>query len=286
MRKTYINLNFNIPAGGGGFMPMIRQQRPMMQQQHANAPPASMQQQQAGGAHLMMPSMGHRGVLDALRKKFDGFVISESYLRMETVLSNSQNQYNFIVLANPGVDVITENKLDKNDLFACTRMGFFLAQRTIANPGNTELLTFPSNSLLDSTNVTVKDFYTIYNGYLTWQIASTVIYNSFPMYKFLSVPQTQKDTINAVIGNSSAWANISETTDYGPFENQRNQHDGFIQLSTLLQVSGAANNIITVNIAGFNGMKLAPTTNTIQNIIVLWLDGFLIKNAAYMVRNS
>jgi hypothetical protein len=229
----------------------------------------------------MRPITPGRNILQYLREKYDGFVIQESLLRMQATLTNIASTYNFQILLT-GQETSIEQKIDKNDLFATNKLGLFLAQQTIAKAGNTEMLTFPNNSLLDSTNVTVQDFYAIYNGTFFVQISTTVVYQALPMYKALNVPQTQKDTVNAAIAATSAWT--SPTTGagtYGPFENQRDKDYGFIELNNILELSGGAQNILQLNIPTFSGIKLATVTAGIQNILIVILDGFLIKNAAY-----
>lgn len=235
----------------------------------------------AGGQGTMRPMTPGRNLLQYLRQKYQGQSITESKLRVEVLLNNNNNQYNFDVLKT-SADAATETKLDKNDVFGIDRVGFFLTQRTTANAGNEELLTFPNNSLLDSTNVVVKDFYAIYNGTFQVTIGTTLVYPSMPMEKFLYVPITQKDTVNAAIAATSSWTSPTVGAGtYGPFENQRDLNSSYFEISNILELSGGAQNLLQVNVLAFSGMKLATVTGGIGNYLVMILDGFLVKNAAY-----
>ena len=222
----------------------------------------------------MKPMTAGRNVLQYARENYQGNSITESKIRVEVLLTNANNSYQFNILKNPGVDSITETKLDKNDVFVTNRVGFFLTRRTDISPGNEELLTFPNNSLLDGVAVVVKDFYTIYNGTFQVTIGTNLVYPSMPMEKFLYVPQTQQDSISAAVAGTP-------NTTYGPFENERDSNSGFFEISNILELSGGADNILQVNVLQFPTMAIATTTAGIGNYIVMILDGFLVKNAAY-----
>jgi hypothetical protein len=220
----------------------------------------------------MRPLSEGRNVLQYLRDKYPGFGIQESYLRMQIVFDNIHSQFQFQILLT-GTETSIEQKLDKNDIFATNKLGFFLGQQTVAKPGNVEQLTFPNNSLLDGSNVTVQDFYAVYNGYLQIAIGNNVVLQQLQMKKALYVPQTQKDSISAAIAGP---------VTYTPFENQRDKNNGYIDLENILELSGGAQNLLTLNIATFAGIKLAFATDATKvNIGILELDGFLVKNAAY-----
>lgn len=221
----------------------------------------------------MKPMTSGRNVLQYLREKYEGFGIQESYLRMQITFDNTHSAFQFQILLT-GAETTIEQKLDKNDIFATRHVGFFLGQQTIAKAGNVEMLTFPNNSLLDSTNVTVQDFYTVYNGYLQVAIGNIVVLQQLMMKKALYVPVTQKDSITAAVTGTP-------NTTYTPFENQRDNKVGYIELENILELSGGAQNLLTLNIPTFSGIKLATATSGIQNIGILELDGFLVKNAAY-----
>lgn len=223
----------------------------------------------------MKPLNEKRNILQYLREKYEGFSIQEGFLRMQVTFNNTLSQFQFQILLT-GQETSIEVKLDKNDIFATNELGFFLGQQNTAKPGNVEQLTFPNNTLLDGTtgNVTVQDFYAVYNGYLQVTIGNIVVLQNLMMKKALYVPQTQKDTVNAALTGTPV-------TTYGPFENQREKKDGYIDLSNILELSGGAQNLLTLNIDTFAGIKLAPVTAGIINIGILELDGFLIKNAAY-----
>ena len=223
----------------------------------------------------MKPMSPGRNVLEYLRQAYPGFGIQEGYLRMQVTFNNTLGQFQFQILLT-GQETSIELKLDKNDIFATNKVGFYLGQQTVAKPGNVEQLTFPNNTLLDGAtgNVTVQDFYAIYNGFLSVTIGSVVVLQNLMMKKALYVPQTQKDTVNAALTGTPV-------TTYGPFENQRDKKDGYIDLENILELSGGAQNLLTLNIATFPGIKLAPVTAGIVNIGILELDGFLVKNAAY-----
>jgi hypothetical protein len=220
-----------------------------------------------------------RGTLDYLRNKYKTKNVQEGYLRIGQQLTNSQMQYSFNPLV-VGNEAVTDVKLDKNDIFAVTRIGLFLSNRTLANPGNEQLLTFPAGSStsgapagLYQTGVNINDLYCIYNGFLNIVVNTVQIYDKLDTMRFLYVPNTQS--------NSQTGINATPAYSYN-FANEREYNKVFYPLKNLLELSGAGQNQISLNIPGYTGMGIqGTTTTTTANFVSLYFDGFLVKNVAY-----
>lgn len=213
-------------------------------------------------------------------------VISDSYLRMETPLNNNSSTYSFTPNAsNSGQDILPELKLNQNDVFGCLRYSLTIGQRTVANPGYTQLQTFPCVAL-SGTGVTVANLYAIYNSYLTIKIGQTTFYDALPVLPCLFIPITQQDTVNAVSPYSATAAAtpgaITGFTVAGqPYANQRNMDSSWRKMNAQLVLSGQAQNSIILNVpTPVSGVQLTTTT-TLINVLCLMFEGFIAKNAVF-----
>ena len=125
-----------------------------------------------------------------------GLVKSFSHLRIENRLVNIKATYNFPILLT-GSEVETEVKLDKNDLFVCTRLAMFIYERdnSTKNGGTQPLQTYPNASYFTAgTNFVVKDLETVYNGSLSFKKGTTVIGERFSTRPFRFVGDTQQSS--------------------------------------------------------------------------------------------
>lgn len=129
-------------------------------------------------------------------------VLSQSFLRLETLLVANQSTYNFDVLVNENNQTITINtqtKLNLQDAFVCSNIGFYLAVPTSSTDTTFRLLTYPAiggTSLFAATNQAAA--YALYNG--TWQLTinQRTVITAWDLQRHLFIPQTQLNAYTTV----------------------------------------------------------------------------------------
>lgn len=93
-------------------------------------------------------------------------VLSQSYLRMEVPLVAGVTNYTFDILVNENTNpqYVTQNKLNLQDAFVLSNLGFFLAvpATSATNESAFQLLSYPNQVAFTGTNDVAAQ--TIYNG--------------------------------------------------------------------------------------------------------------------------
>lgn len=130
-----------------------------------------------------------------------GAVLSQSYLRLETLAVANQTQYNFDVLVNENTQVAnfnTQQKLNLQDAFVISSIGFYLACPTSNTSTKFRLLTYPT---FDSNNFTTATFandaLALYNGYWSLTVNQRVIVPNWDLQRHLVIPETQANAVYA-----------------------------------------------------------------------------------------
>jgi hypothetical protein len=120
-------------------------------------------------------------------------VLSQSYLRFEAPLSTTQATYTFDTLVNENTNpnYVTQNKLNLQDAFVISSIGFFLA--VPASSATTEsafpLYTYPNQVAFAASTDT--DAYSIYNGQMQLTVNQRTIITGWDITRHYFVPQTQ-----------------------------------------------------------------------------------------------
>lgn len=159
-----------------------------------------------------------------------GAVLSQSYLRLETALVQNQTQYNFDVLVNESANGTfnTQNKLNLQDAFVASSLGFYLSVPVGGTATNTEykLLTYPTVGGEFGGAVTgnftlaqAEDALAFYNGYFSLTINQRVIVPYWDLMRHLQIPRTQN---NAVVSNPAA----TVSAPVAPLHFTADQYDG------------------------------------------------------------
>lgn len=193
----------------------------------------------------------------------------ESKIRLEQKIQDGKGQYIFNLKDNMNVDNVETCALDRNDVMVPNSIGVFIGLR---NTTTKEEVLFPYVPIADGTTPSVhKAGFTnpslkkMYDGFLAWNMDTSVLLSRYPMEKFLHIPQVQ----GAFVLNSSDTA-----------VNEGIQSEwGLDQYMSLLMprytIAGTRDHKITIN---FNAATLTfPVTAGYEANIVLMLDGFLIK---------
>ena len=165
-------------------------------------------------------------------------ILSQSYLRLETGLIAGNTQYKFDVLVNENTQSTnfnTQLKLNLQDSFIVSQIGFFLAAPSSATATDFRLLTYPNKTTFG----TPGTLNSIYNGYMSLTINQRTIIPNWDLYKHLDVPTTQQaGTFNGAIAGSAVYP-----------DDQNNADDmGFFPCEPNIVLVGSKKNDLTVTI--------------------------------------
>jgi hypothetical protein len=224
-------------------------------------------------SHLSLPHVAmaagpvgvvsERKLFEALKVKYKGKGMpSPSYLRIEVPLINTSGNYAFDIKKN-GNEKATEVKLDRNDLFVCTRLAFYLLKEDSTKIGLARLQTYPNATYFGTlSGFTVAHLETIYNGYMQLKTGQRVNIEKLSMQEFKFVQTSQESASNSI--TNSEW-NISEYTYRGAED---------------IYLHGTKSHELTVNFPTYSGMQIQTTTANTVTKLVFHPYGFLLKNCA------
>lgn len=186
---------------------------------------------------------------------------SPSYLRVEQALSNTKTRYQFDIKKTGG-EIATERKLDRNDVFIATHLGVYLISQVSTTIGLEVLQTYPNpDYFITTTGFTPAHLNTIYSGHLEVKIGQKVNIEALDMNKFRYVPTTQQAT---------------PTLPYSEFDLDSYSY----WPGSLLFLHGTQNIEIFIDIPSITGLAWAAVAADTSNKMVLYLMGYLVKNAA------
>jgi hypothetical protein len=192
-----------------------------------------------------------------LKASADNF--SQSYLRLEAVLSTASNEIRFELAKNDGNSYPTENRLDKNDVFVADEIGLFILKQDVANKKTNGLLsTYPS--IVDYTAAQQQDILAIYQGFLKFTLGDVVKVRSMEVLQFLQVPETQK----------------TSATNF----DQKTANSGFCNITPGIRLDGTGTNEIVLKFPSYNAWAGNSAVAGTEHRIVLMLKGFLATNAS------
>lgn len=191
-------------------------------------------------------------------KSTAGAVLSQSYLRLEVALATGVTQYKFDVLVNENAsgsaNFPTVNKLNLQDSFYVSQLGFFVAAPSAV--GNTEfpLLTYP-NTTIFTTAGAANALYTLYNGYMSMTINQRVVVPFWNLNRHMVINQTQQNTT----------AGTRDQVNLG--------QDGFYPMEPNVVISGDKKNDLTVTLPA--GLAAVQATGA---RLVCVMNGILAQN--------
>lgn len=126
-------------------------------------------------------------------KSMSQAVLSQSFLRFEVGLSTNQTQYKFDVLVNENSNssnFLTTNKLNLQDAFYMSQIGFFVAAPASATDTAFELYSYPNITAFTAANA--DQLKSLYNGYMSLTINQRVILPFWDLSRHYCVNQTQQ----------------------------------------------------------------------------------------------
>lgn len=163
-------------------------------------------------------------------KSVAGAVLSQSYLRFEVGLTTNQTQYKFDVLVNEtnnSQNFLTTNKLNLQDAFYMSEIGFFVAAPTSVADTAYELYSYPNITAFTAPNA--DQLKSLYNGYASLTINQRVILPFWDLARHYQVNQTQQ----------------TGATNYDQLDLGK---DGFYPVEPNLVLAGDKKNILTVTL--------------------------------------
>ncbi len=205
-----------------------------------------------------------------------GGIISENLLN-----ATATNSINFNLKENQpnsnnsGSITVNEQRLKLSDAFCVTSWSIQI--RRVTQAGATATLAeigggIPYN-FVNTTVFTVAAEQTalrnIFNGSLGVTINKQQIYTQYPTRGFENVPTSQKGTTTAAIAGPVAY-----TIDR---DGKKSLTDGFVPLWPTINLQGAWDMNFVLNLPSAVAMG---ATGNFSNYAVLFLDGFLLQNAA------
>lgn len=215
-----------------------------------------------------------RELLLKLKAVFPNKSISPSFLRLEQETVNTP-ALNFTISADTRIINETEQRLQRNDLFIATEIGFFIKKVLSGVHGNSQLYTYP-NAIEFADNSTTflgADLEALYNGSFQFKTGSTVTVEALETQRFRKVPMLAEGSpVSATITSADAVAiNRIVADPKGP-------DDGYHRLDSFLQFLGKDQHALTLNIPDGSQMKIAHTASNTDVFCVLMFRGILVKN--------
>lgn len=213
-------------------------------------------------AFVAPKTAGQANVYAKLKQDFKGSgkFPAPAFLRVDKTILNTTGRYKFDIKAASG-DVLPEKKLDRNDLFVTTHLGFFLAAQVSTKKGAEVLQSYPNETaFVAAIGFTPANLETIYNGLALLKVGSSVNIESMPMQLFRKVPETQQ----SAAANKSQW------------DIKKMCH----QLETPLYLHGTASLEFEVEYPTFADPQMAAVAASTSNLLVMYHVGYLVKNGA------
>lgn len=189
-------------------------------------------------------------------------ILSQSYLRLERLLSTSSTNYQFGVLINdaPQGSTIRANevRLNLQDAFYVGSVQMFLANTAAATDTNYNLISYP-NRFVFTTAGAAQALYNLYNGYLSLTVNNRIITPSWDLYRHLEINQTQQNAALAS-GVNIDQLNGADSTGFACEPNW--------------VLIGSKNNVLQVNLPAAVGTLQAATVT----VVCIILRGVLAQN--------
>jgi hypothetical protein len=206
----------------------------------------------------------------------NGVITTPGYLRLEISLTGATNVIKFQVRdAQGGGQHVTERRLKVSDSFTVMGGSFYIGKAGVTGPatiptngqyGAMSLHTFPNPQVFTG-GTAAANLVSIYNGFLSVRVDSTVFIDSMPMLNFYRVATSQQGVGSTAANNLPVQADEWPLSMYG-----RNEWTPTIELN------GLANTEIDINLP--TSVALQAGAATYETNAVLYLTGFLNQGGA------
>jgi hypothetical protein len=185
------------------------------------------------------------------------FRLSQSVLRLEQPTTNQSTTYTFPVLTNiqnQAQAFNTEIRLNIQDSFVPTHVGFFLALPSGQNDTTFKLMTYPNPFIL----VNALQMQAYYNGTMSIMINNVQYMQNWDLWRHWQTNQTQQ---TSALGAGS------------PEDQFNGADDGFYPMQPFVLLTGSQN--IQVKIT----LPVSPTAVDANSRLVVMFRGILAQNS-------
>lgn len=196
--------------------------------------------------------------------------LSPAYLRFETPINANQTSYQVpvtVIQQNgvTGVPAITEQRLELQDSFFVSHIGYFLQIDTIGGYTGFRdtLFTFPSTGMLSNIDLDYMNLF--WDGFLKLTVNNLVICPQWDLKRHLHVPQTQRPIQSS---NVYPWM-FSDEFD--------GSQQGFYPVEPNWVLIGSRNTQMELNFPRPFDSTVIPGTATIKATIIV--RGVLAQNS-------
>jgi hypothetical protein len=190
-------------------------------------------------------------------------LLTQSYLRFEINLSTAQTRYQFDTLVNENLNTnfVTQQKLNLQDAFICSSIGFYigLAASSAATETVVPLYTYADPTIFSTANAATS-LQTVYGGQMSLTVNQRQVVPSWDLYKHYYVPVTQ--TGNNPTGVTAA--TLRNSVDFS--------QNGYYTVEPNIIINGAKKNELVVN------LSQALTAIQANSRIVCIMQGILAQN--------
>lgn len=199
-------------------------------------------------------------------------VLSQSYLRFEVLTVANVTQYKFDVLVNENNQTVnwnTQQKLNLQDAFVASSIGFYYAVPSSSTDTTFRLLTYPTidTTLFSVTNAPAA--YALYNGFWQLTINQRTVVTAWDLARHLYIPPTTMNSYSTVKAAASVAFVTPEHANLDKFDGSQ---DGQFPVEPNIVFSGA--NKHDFNISLPVGIASFPTNTR----IVCLMRGILAQN--------
>ena len=206
---------------------------------------------------------------------YDGLFPQRSKIRLERVIEDGKGQYRFD-LKQEIVNNLSTFGLKRDDVFVPSAIGFLISIGHTVNGTYVEkLYSFApkndgSNPSVHAAGFENDGIDNLYNGNVQWTVGSTVAWEAYAMENFLKIPRQQ-----------GAFVLASDDTAVNEGVEVEHHIEKMLELLyTKYYIAGTQDHVMTVN---FDAAGLTfPVTSGYTAKLVLYMDGFLIKNGTKM----
>jgi hypothetical protein len=200
-----------------------------------------------------MPNPNYNPAFDSV----SAFRLSQSVLRLEQPQVSTSTQYLFPVLSNiqnQAAAFNTEIRLNIQDSFVPTHVGFFPVLPGSSTDTTFKLLTYPNPAIF--TNATQMQAF--YNGSMSIMINNVQYTQKWDLWRHWQTNQTQQTT---ALGANS------------PEDQFMGSDDGFYPMQPFILLIGSQNIQVNIN------LPVAPTAVDANSRLVLMFRGILAQNS-------
>lgn len=217
----------------------------------------------------MITSNKTRNILNQFAKRFGMAQCSKSYIRADVNLQSVTGSIAFNILTNQGTPNTSEYRLQLQDAFVVTAIGFYVIKAGSSTSASNDdisraqMHTFPNDKVFTGTNE-ATNLQGIYNGFCSITVNQNKYFPAIPMRDFYRVSTSQQGVAVSAVASTGV-------LDYSEW----NGPDyGMISLDPTIVFNGSGSNEIVVTPS--NSLTLAGTSST--NLISFWAKGIRLAN--------